>query len=323
MGQRTQPRPVSETPSPSSPVLLDGRLERASFPPLLSAVLGLVGAFLLFQGISTVVLLVVALTGSASLDSLLSPDGLPTFLAENAGMVIWANTIGQVFGLLIPGLILTRLHSSNLRGFLRFEPVDWRTLALAAVALAGLIPLVHFSASLTDSLPWPQWIRDLETGQMKLIEQILTQDFSLLFAISMLALTPAFCEEVLFRGFVQRQAERTLGIWGGILFSGIIFGLYHLRLTQAIPLSMLGIFMAWLTWRTRSIWPAILVHFLNNGLAAVLGKLTGHEANEVDLEAFDFPWWALLLALVVFVISVLGLQRKHDSVTAATNEEDA
>lgn len=285
--------------------------------------LGLVGAFLLFQGISTVVLLVVALSGSTSLDSLLSPDGLPTFLAENAGMVIWANTIGQVFGLLVPGLILTRLHTRQLRGFLRFEQVDWRTLILAVVGLAGLIPLVHFSASLTDSLPWPQWIRDLEEGQMQLIEQILTQDFSLLFAISMLALTPAICEEVLFRGFIQRQAERSLGIWGGILFSGIIFGLYHLRLTQAIPLSMLGVFMAWLTWRTRSIWPAILVHFLNNGMAAVLGKMTGDEASEVDLEAFDFPWWALILAVVVFVTSVSGLQRKHASATVAINEEDA
>ena len=77
-----------------------------------------------------------------------------------------------------------------------------------------------------------------------MLEQILTQDFSLLFAISMLALTPAICEEVLFRGYIQRQAERSLGAWGGILFSGIIFGFYHLRLTQAVPLSLLGIFMA-------------------------------------------------------------------------------
>lgn len=314
---------MSETRPTSTPVLLDGPLERASFPPLLSAVLGLIGAFLLFQGISTVVLLAVALGGDTSLDALLSPDGLAGFLAENAGMVIWANTIGQVFGLLVPGLILTRLHSRHLRGFLRFERVDWRTLLLAVVSLAGLIPLVHFSASLTESLPWPQWILDLEEGQMQLIEQILTQDFSLLFAVSMLALTPAICEEVLFRGFIQRQAERSLGVWGGILFSGIIFGLYHLRLTQAIPLSMLGVFMAWLTWRTRSIWPAILVHFLNNGLAAVLGKLTGSEANEVDLEAFDFPWWAIVLALVVLVTSVVGLQRKHERVSIEVDEANA
>ncbi|MDA0378376.1 MAG: CPBP family intramembrane metalloprotease [Bacteroidetes bacterium] len=312
---------MSDSSTSESAVLLDGPLERASFPPLLSAVLGLIGAFLLFQGISTVVLLLVALGGSTSLDALLSPDGLASFLANHAGMVIWANTIGQIFGLLVPGLILTRLHSRHLRGFLRFRSVDWRTLLLAVAALAGLIPLVHFSASLTDSLPWPQWIRDLEEGQMQLIEQILTQDFSLLFAVSMLALTPAICEEVLFRGFIQRQAERSLGAWGGILFSGIIFGLYHLRLTQAIPLSMLGIFMAWLTWRTRSIWPAILVHFLNNGLAAVLGKFSGGEASEVDLEAFDFPWWALLLSVVVLVSSIAGLQRKAVRPPTIPNEE--
>ena len=307
---------MSDFPS-RSPLLLDGPLERASFPPLLSAFMGLIVAFLLFQGVSTLVLIGVTIGSGTPLNDLLSPEGLGAFLAEHADIVIWANTIGQVFGLLIPGLLLTRMHTRSVGAFIRWRPVDGRLFGWSALALIGFIPLVHFSAGLFDSLPWPQWVHDLEEGQMALIEQILTQDFSLLFAVSMLALTPAICEEVLFRGYIQRQAERSLGVWGGILFSGIIFGLYHLRLTQAIPLSMLGIFMAWLTWRTRSLWPAILVHFLNNGLAAVLGKYAESEASEVDLEAFDFPWWALFMSVLVFAGSVFALV-KHASVP---NEE--
>ena len=288
---------------------MDGPLERASFPPLLSAILGLIAAFLLFQGISTVVLVGATLASGTPLGDLISPEGLTDFLAENADLVIWANTIGQVFGLLIPGLILARLHSRQVLAFIRWRPARPGHMAWAALGLVGLIPLVHFSAGLFDSLPWPQWVRDIEDGQMALIEQILTQDFSLLFAISMLALTPAICEEVLFRGYIQRQAERSLGAWGGILFSGIIFGFYHLRLTQAVPLSLLGIFMAWLTWQTRSLWPAMFVHLINNSFAAVLGKMSGEEVSDATLDAFEFPWWSLALAVIILVGSIVALKR--------------
>jgi len=297
--------------------LLDGPLERSSFPPLLSAFIGLIVAFLLFQGISTVVLILVTIQGGMALSDLVSPEGLSTFLAENADKVIWANTIGQIFGLLIPGLLFTRMHTTSVRSFLRLRPTSGHALLWSSIGLLGLIPLVHFSAGLFDSLPWPEWVRTLEDGQMALIEQVLTQDFSLVFAISMLALTPAICEEVLFRGYIQRQAERSLGAWGGILFSGVIFGFYHLRLTQAIPLSLLGIFMAWLTWQTRSLWPAILVHLINNSFAAVLGKIAANSETGTDMEEFTFPWWVIVVAALVLAGSVKMLMarapRAHSS----------
>jgi membrane protease YdiL (CAAX protease family) len=288
----------------------DGPLERAGFPPLLSAFIGLVVAFLLFQGVSTVVLLLLTLQGGTNLGDLLSPDGLATFLSENADTVIWANTIGQVFGLLLPGLLFARWHSTTVSAFLRLRPSSGYHLLFAGVGLLGLIPLVHLSAGFFDSLPWPEWIRTLEEGQMALIEQVLTQDFSLVFAISMLALTPAICEEILFRGYIQRQAERSLGAWGGILFSGIIFGFYHLRLTQAIPLSLLGIYMAWLTWQTRSLWPAILVHFINNTFAAVLGKIAAGNEALAEMDSFTFPAWVILLSVLVLTGAVLAMIRR-------------
>jgi membrane protease YdiL (CAAX protease family) len=126
----------------------------------------------------------------------------------------------------------------------------------------------------------------------------------------MLALTPAICEEILFRGYIQRQAERSLGAWGGILFSGIIFGFYHLRLTQAIPLSLLGIYMAWLTWQTRSLWPAILVHFINNTFAAVLGKIAAGNEALAEMDSFTFPAWVILLSVLVLTGAVLAMIRR-------------
>ncbi|MDA0683779.1 MAG: CPBP family intramembrane metalloprotease [Bacteroidetes bacterium] len=305
--------------------LKDGRLERAGLSPLLSAVLGLMAAFLLFQGISAVVLVGFTIMSGVALADLMTQTGLSDFLTEHADIVIWSNTIGQIFGLLLPGLWFARLHSSTVRSFLRLRRVPVGMVVLAVIGLLALIPLVQWTATLFDGLPWPQWIRDMEEGQMVLIEQVLMQDFSLLFTISMLALTPAICEEILFRGFVQRQAERRLGAWGGILFSGIIFGFYHLRLTQAIPLSLLGIFMAWLTWRTRSLWPAIIVHLLNNTFAAVLGKMASKEGSNIDVESFEFPILitalsALVLAAMVTLIHRIAVRTWPDEATTADSQ---
>lgn len=305
--------------------LKDGRLERAGLSPLLSAVLGLMAAFLLFQGISAVVLVGFTIMSGVALADLMTQTGLSDFLTEHADIVIWSNTIGQIFGLLLPGLWFARLHSSTVRSFLRLRRVPVGMVVLAVIGLLALIPLVQWTATLFDGLPWPQWIRDMEEGQMVLIEQVLMQDFSLLFTISMLALTPAICEEILFRGFVQRQAERRLGAWGGILFSGIIFGFYHLRLTQAIPLSLLGIFMAWLTWRTRSLWPAIIVHLLNNTFAAVLGKMASKEGSNIDVESFEFPILitalsALVLAAMVTLIHRIAVRMWPDEATTADSQ---
>lgn len=309
--------PVNPTPYP-----LDGRLERAALSPLLSAFLGLILAFVLFQAISTVAVLVLLLAKGVTLGDLMVAISEPGGLAAYADDLIIGNTIGQIFGLLIPAILFARLHSSRWPAFLRLNAGDARTVILSVVGLFALIPLVQYLGVWSDSLPWPDSIRLFEKQQMDLIESVLMQDFSLVFTISMLALTPAICEEVLFRGYVQRQAERSMGIWAGIAFSGIIFGLYHLRLTQALPLSLLGIYLAYITWRSGSLLPAILVHLANNSLAAVLGKMASTGAIDVDLETFELPL-SIFLPSVVVLAGILWLLHKSRPVSVTPDTEEA
>ena len=284
----------------SNPIPLAGLLERSGIPSWLTVLVGLVIAFILFQGISLVVMLLLLAANDVALSDLTS--GLEIILEQNARELIVANTIGQVFGLLIPALIFTGLHTTNRSGFLRFRGTDVRLVLLSVFGLIALIPVVQWIGVVSDSMPWPDFIREFEQAQTDLIERVLLQDFGLMFTLSMMALTPALCEEILFRGYIQRQAERSMGVWGGILFSGIIFGLYHLRITQALPLAMLGTYLAYLTWRSGSLVPAFIVHFANNAFAVFIGKY-GAEivGSEVDLQTFHFPWAVVVSAIVVLV----------------------
>ncbi len=86
-----------------------------------------------------------------------------------------------------------------------------------------------------------------------------------------LAVTPAICEESLFRGFVL-SGFRTLGRWPAILGSAVLFGVAHASIYRLLPTLLLGIILAYVAWQTRSLVASIIIHALNNGIVATLAQ---------------------------------------------------
>lgn len=78
------------------------------------------------------------------------------------------------------------------------------------------------------------------------------------------AILPALCEEFVHRGLVLRGTADTVGYKKAIIISSLLFGLMHLNIQQFFYATILGIFMGFLVSMTRSIWPAVIVHFCNN-----------------------------------------------------------
>ncbi len=290
---------------------LNGFLERNQFPPLFSAVMALILAFIFFQVVISplAVLLMLAAKGIPLRDMV---RALGEVIEQEPGVFLGANTIGQVFGLAAPAIVFARLHSARNNAFLRLRKSDPALLGIAVCGLIALIPVVQWLGFVNESIPLPESLRAFEQSQLELIERLLTHDASVFLTLAALAITPAICEELIFRGYVQRQAERRFGAVGGILFSGIIFGLYHLRLSQVIPLCVLGIYLGYVVWRTGSLWPAIIVHFLNNALAVVLSKYisANPEIGAVDLENISVPWYLVAAGMVFFGITVYFMEQR-------------
>jgi uncharacterized protein len=78
-------------------------------------------------------------------------------------------------------------------------------------------------------------------------------------------------EEVFFRGFMYGGLRSRLPVWAAAAISGAIFGLLHYTdpdsLTVVPQLALLGVVLAWLYERTGSLWPAIILHVINNAIA--------------------------------------------------------
>jgi len=289
--------------SPSIPDVgsLDGPLERSGFHPGLTIGVGLVAGFLLFQVLSLLIALAL-IVASGGLGDPTQLD-VATLIDRFAREFLVANTLGQVLGLGLFAWILARLHTHRPAAFLRLRVTSPGFAVLAVLGLLLLVPVVQWLGAWSDSLPWPEWIRSFEATQLDLIEKVLTKNLGLAFTLFTMALTPAICEELFFRGYIQRQADRVFRSWVGVvIFSGVIFGLYHIRPTQAVPLSLLGMYLAWVTWRSGSLVPAILVHFANNGLAVVLGAVVSSrpDLSPADIENMAVPAYITVPAVLLF-----------------------
>ena len=291
---------------------LNGPLERRTARPasfhLWTGILALGAAFLLFQVVVTPTLLMVQLGLAGEGMSALQELGTEGILTSYTRELIISNRAGQLFGLALPAFVFARLHARRVLAFLRVRATDLRLVGLGIFGVLGLQPVVQWLVQVNQALPLPEAVRVFEQTQMEMIRSVLESGMGVSFNLVMLALVPGLCEELLFRGYAQREFERWGGPAAGILLSGVLFGAYHLRPTQLLPLIVLGTYLAYLTWRTGSLWPAIAVHMAHNGLAVLVSAYVRQQPayDMKTLEQAPMPWYAVLGGFVI-VGSVLYL----------------
>ena len=83
-----------------------------------------------------------------------------------------------------------------------------------------------------------------------------------------IAVIPAIFEELLFRKMLI-DYSRKIGNGFAIIVSALIFGIIHLNLSQTIFAFLLGLLFAIIYTKTGSIKTTMLIHFINNGFAAI------------------------------------------------------
>jgi membrane protease YdiL (CAAX protease family) len=88
----------------------------------------------------------------------------------------------------------------------------------------------------------------------------------------MVVIGAAVFEELCYRGLWQRSFARRFGVTGGIVLSGIVFGLVHFQPYDLVPLALFGMVLAWLASRTGRLGPAIWAHVAFN-LTALIALL--------------------------------------------------
>lgn len=108
-----------------------------------------------------------------------------------------------------------------------------------------------------------------------------------------LSLAPAICEEIFFRGFIYGNLEKITSNKNAMLISSILFGLFHIHPAKIISTTLLGLSFVYIVHLTKSIYPAILMHFINNFFVIYISR-------SPDFIMKDYYIYLLIIAIFIF-----------------------
>ena len=225
---------------------------------------------------------------------------------------------GQILFILFPALLLSKMVYEDVTTVIRFRYPTKNQILTFSAGMIILIPLLqnylyiqnYFIEQLAQNNEFVNHLKQLVDKLDKLVEetygQILTANnfIDALLIVVVVAITPAICEEIFFRGFVQKSFEQRYKPYWSALITAIFFGLYHFNPYGLIPLIALGFYLGWSAYTTNSIFIPMILHFINNFTAVTAYFLFGEEdlieSNVVPEEGIGQSVIIFILLLILF-----------------------
>jgi membrane protease YdiL (CAAX protease family) len=99
---------------------------------------------------------------------------------------------------------------------------------------------------------------------------------NLLLALIGIVILPPLVEEITFRGILLERFAVKWRLGVAIIVSAILFGILH---ADPVGAGMFGVVTALLYLRTGSLWPGIIIHFVNNLVAVIAIRVAGPDAT--------------------------------------------
>jgi len=146
--------------------------------------------------------------------------------------------------------------------------------------------------------------------------------------VLLMAVTPAICEELAFRGFIFGGLLRDRQPLRAVLISAVVFGISHGVLQQSISATVMGMLLGWVSWRTNSVVPTMLIHVINNGLSVSLPRIAQAEFTGKSFvfsaggEIAYQPMWSFICITFVIAILVIFSSLRPDPAQQASSTLD-
>jgi membrane protease YdiL (CAAX protease family) len=198
--------------------------------------------------------IVLAITGEDDTDGL----SITWMTVANTGL--WAGLVGSAW------FVTRRKGNGLVRDLgLRIEARDvpvgvfWGLLSQLVIVPLIYVPIIQFTSITWDDVSEPA--RDLSDRA--------SGPVGVAVLVFFVAICAPICEEIFYRGLVLRSLERSIGVWPGIVLTGVIFGAAHLQPIQFLPLAVFGGILSWLVIRSGRLGVSIAAHMTFNTIAVV------------------------------------------------------
>jgi uncharacterized protein len=157
---------------------------------------------------------------------------------------------------------------------------------------------------------------------------IATSPANYIFLVFLLAISPGIFEELAFRGFILSSYLKTQSIKKSVVLTSLFFGILHLSPANVIGTFGIGLLIAYLLIKSKSLFPAIMVHILHNfylitGLS-ILYRLFRYRSTFVYNPDLRVPFLiiafiGLHIGVLVLIFSIIKVRKYNDGEAINTN----
>jgi CAAX amino terminal protease family. len=193
---------------------------------------------------------------------------------------------------------------------------------IVIVFMLSIIPAIEFVASLNASYSFPEsikgieeYLRSIDASAMEATQRALAGSDVGMFVLNLvaLAITPAICEEMFFRGVMQKFfVDNIRNKHIAILLTAFIFSAIHMQFSGLLPRFILGAVLGYLFYSSGSLWLSIVAHATNNALVVIAAFIFGAEVSaSPDLSAYANPWWICAIVAGLAIAFFAGRKIFH------------
>lgn len=198
----------------------------------------------------------------------------------------------QLLLILLPAFLLARFSGKNAKALLTLDKFDAKAVITGVLAFIPLLLAISGISRLIDVFfPLPanylEFFTNLLGGE---------KERSLINSLLLIGILPGVCEELLFRGYFLNSFKK-MGPYAAIILSAVLFAVFHMDMYRLLPVLLLGLWFGYLAYTSRSIYPTMLAHALNNSAAVAVGYFSTVKLCKY-LETP--PWYLHVAGAVIF-----------------------
>ncbi len=224
------------------------------------------------------------------------------------------DVLASIVGLFIVGLLYCLFSKTNLGSVIK---IKWVSLSLAAPLIMAALTISLTADFLTDLLQNSFAVFGVENNVNLSVEsKTLIENIVNIIAVSVI---PPLVEEFLFRGIVLGKL-RIFGDAFALFLSSALFAIMHGNIIQIPFAFIVGLALAFLTIKTNSLLPAIVVHFIVNFRSVIISILLDN--NVIDENILNNIY--LICIFVIFVLGIISaavLSRKKNIIKLSSRDD--
>ncbi len=277
------------------------------------------------------------IAGAMSCLALLFPAN---FLVSNSLRVVSELSMTLWLGLAALALVVLFVGVSLLFGFAQHVRIGdgFRLRPAALLAFLGAMllgvsiwPFAHEIFLVEEAIGLSSLGKEQIAAAQEQIERL--RQVPLIVILLTLAAAPAVCEEFFFRGYLFSALRQTMRPWKTVAVSAVLFGAFHVITTNTlsverfVPSTIMGLVLGWVSLRSGSVLPGMLLHACHNGLLlSVLyykSELAASGWGIQEQEHMPTSWLATgaVVAVVGLALVMSATRRRSEAGTEQPDEQ--